>query len=91
MFATGMIPVMRNHGASFYAMCAMASGCLANIFLDYYFVIALRWGLAGAALATVFGQALTLIFSIAFFMKKENRVAFSDMRPDKSVISPIYR
>lgn len=91
VFATGMIPVMRNHGASFYAMCAMASGCLANIFLDYYFVIALRWGLAGAALATVFGQALTLIFSIAFFMKKANRVAFSDMRPDKSVISPILQ
>ena len=91
VFATGLIPVMRNHGASFYAMCSMALGCLANIFLDYYFVIALRLGLAGAALATVFGQALTLILSIAFFMKKENRVALADMRPDKSVIFPILQ
>lgn len=91
VFATGMVPIMRNHGASFYAMCAMALGCLANIFLDYYFVLVLYLGLAGAALATVFGQALTLILCIAFFMRKENRVAFSDMRPDKSVIPSILQ
>lgn len=91
VFATGMVPIMRNHGASFYAMCAMASGCLANIFLDYFFVIVLRWGLAGAALATVFGQALTLVFCIVFFMRKGNRVALADMRPDSSVISSILQ
>lgn len=91
VFASGMIPIMRNHGASFYAMCSMTLGCITNIVLDYCFVIALRWELAGAALATVFGQALTLILCIAFFAKKENRVSLSHIRPDKSVVLSILK
>ncbi|MCM1135058.1 MAG: MATE family efflux transporter [Clostridium sp.] len=91
VFATGMIPIMRNHGASFYAMCSMTLGCLANIFLDYYFVLALNLGLMGAALATVFGQALTLLLCAAFFLRKKNRIALSDMRPDGEIISSILQ
>ena len=37
VFASGMIPLMRNRGASFYAMCSMAAGCITNIVLDYLF------------------------------------------------------
>ena len=41
-FASGMVPLMRNHGASFYAMCAMALGCVSNILLDYLLVMVLN-------------------------------------------------
>ena len=61
VFASGMVPLMRNRGASFYSMCAMGLGCISNILLDYFFVIVLRLGLKGAALATVCGQVLTLV------------------------------
>lgn len=91
VFATGMVPIMRNHGASFYAMCSMTLGCLANIFLDYYFVIVLDLELMGAALATVFGQALTLVLCAAFFIRKKNRISFSDMRPDSHTISSVLQ
>ena len=91
VFASGLIPLMRNHSASFYAMCSMASGCITNILLDYYFVIVLDLKLMGAALATVLGQVLTLIFCIAFYMKKRNRISFACMRPSREMISAILR
>lgn len=91
VFASGLIPLMRNHGASFYAMCAMASGCISNILLDYYFVIELDLKLQGAALATVLGQALTLIFCIGFYIRKKNRISFSNMRPRRKIIGSILK
>lgn len=91
IFASGMVPLMRNRGASFYAMCAMALGCISNIFLDYFFVIVLDLKLMGAALATVLGQVLTLILCIAFYVRKKNRIAFSNMRPDKKTILSILK
>lgn len=91
VLASGMIPLMRNHGASFYAMCSMALGCITNIFLDYYFVIALNLGLKGAALATVFGQALTLILGIAFYIRKKNRLPVSSILPRKDTVLAILK
>lgn len=91
VFASGMVPLMRNHGASFYAMCAMALGCISNILLDYYFVMLLQLGLMGAALATVLGQVLTLLLCIGFYLKKKNRVSFSNMRPEKETVRAILR
>ena len=35
---TGLVPFIRNHGGSFYAMVAMIAGFLTNIFLDWLFV-----------------------------------------------------
>lgn len=91
VLASGTIPLMRNHGASFYAMCSMALGCITNILLDYCFVIALNLGLKGAALATVFGQALTLILGIAFYIRKKNRIPVSSIRPEKDTIRAILK
>ncbi len=91
VFASGMVPLMRNRGASFYAMCAMALGCISNILLDYFFVIALNLELMGAALATVLGQVLTLIFCIVFYMRKKNRIALSSIRPDKKTVFSILK
>ncbi len=91
VFATGAIPLIRNHGASLYAMCSMALGCLINILLDYEFVLALNLGLKGAALATVLGQVITLIFCIAFFVQKKNRVSIRSMRPDQKTVFSILR
>lgn len=91
VLASGTIPLMRNHGASFYAMCSMALGCVTNIALDYCFVIAFHLGLKGAALATVFGQVITLILCIAFYIRKKNRLPFSCLRPEKNTVRSILK
>lgn len=45
------------------------SACL-NIFLDLFCVAVLRWGVAGAAVATITSQALSGLFCLLFIKKK---------------------
>lgn len=61
IFATGVVPVIRNNGGARFAMGTMIAGFLCNIVLDYLFVWVYEWSVAGAALATVIGQALTAL------------------------------
>lgn len=89
--SSGMVPLMRNHGASFYAMCAMASGCVLNIILDYVLVMVFPLALKGAAIATVLGQLVTLLFGLSFYLKKDNRFPLSCLLPDKEIVQSILR
>lgn len=57
LLATGFVPFIRNMGGAAVAMIAMTLGFATNIALDYVFVWALNWGMAGAAWATIIGQA----------------------------------
>ena len=56
-------------GASF-AMAAMILGFVTNILQGYTLVWVVNWGMAGAALATIIGQAVTMVASILFFLVK---------------------
>ena len=58
VFGTGVVPLIRNQGKSVQAMYCMIGGFVTNIFLDYLFVWVLRLGMAGAAWASVAGQAV---------------------------------
>lgn len=60
VFGTGVVPLIRNQGKSVQAMYCMIGGFVTNIFLDYLFVWGLRLGMAGAAWASVAGQAVTM-------------------------------
>ena len=43
IIGTGLVPLIRNNGGSFYAMFAMVAGFVTNIFLDYLFVWVFEW------------------------------------------------
>ena len=60
VFGTGVVPLIRNQGKSIQAMYCMIGGFVTNIFLDYLFVWVSRLGMAGAAWASVAGQAVTM-------------------------------
>lgn len=68
---TGLIPFIRNHGGSFYAMISMIAGFVTNIILDYLFVWILEQGTAGAAWATVIGQGVTMLIALAYMLYKK--------------------
>ena len=76
LLATGFVPFIRNMGGASFAMVAMILGFVTNVVLDYAFVWALPWGMAGAAWATVMGQAVTMIAAIIFFAVKKCRMIF---------------
>lgn len=58
--------IIRAQGSPHYAMLSNISGCLLNVVLDAWFVLGLGWGVAGAAWATVIGQALNFILALAY-------------------------
>ncbi len=89
--ACAMLPLIRNHGASIFAMTAMAMGCLVNIFLDWLFVMKLHLAIQGAALATVCGQVLTLILCLGFFLRKPYRGFLHNLKPDAGIIASIIK
>lgn len=71
VIGTGLVPFIRNHGSSFYAMVSMIAGFVTNIILDYLFVWVLGQGVAGAAWATVIGQGVTMLIALAYLLVKK--------------------
>lgn len=70
IFGTGLVPFIRNLGGSTYAMISMVAGFITNILLDYLFVWVWEQGMAGAAIATVIGQGVTMLFALAYLFRK---------------------
>lgn len=71
VIGTGLVPFIRNHGGSFYAMVSMIAGFVTNIILDYLFVWILEQGVSGAAWATVIGQGVTMLIALAYLLLKK--------------------
>ena len=48
----------------------LAIACVLNIFLDYLFILHFKWGVAGAAYATVFSQLISGLFCLLYVLRK---------------------
>ena len=64
MFGQAMNPVIRADGSPKYAMASTLAGAVVNIILDPVFIFVFRWGMMGAAVATVIGQVVTSVLAI---------------------------
>lgn len=64
MFGQAMNPVIRSDGSPKFAMISTLAGALINIILDPIFIFVFRWGMMGAAVATVAGQIVTAVLAI---------------------------
>lgn len=71
VIGTGLVPFIRNHGGSFYAMISMIAGFVTNMILDYVFVWVWDQGVAGAAWATVIGQGVTMLIALVYLLRKK--------------------
>ncbi|MCD8010023.1 MAG: MATE family efflux transporter [Lachnospiraceae bacterium] len=71
MFGQAMNPIIRSDGSPRFAMAATLSGAVLNIIFDPILIFVFKWGMMGAAVATVAGQILTAALSIwyLFHMK----------------------
>ena len=63
-----MNSVIRADGSPAWAMTSMLAGAITNIILDPVFIFVLKWGMKGAALATVIGQGATFILTLIYFL-----------------------
>ncbi len=48
----------------------LAIACVLNIFLDYLFILNFKWGVAGAAYATLFSQLLAGLLCLLYVLRK---------------------
>lgn len=74
IFSCFLQAFVRNDGAPRLAMIGVVSGGITNVVLDYVFIYVNRWGMAGAALATVIGTVLTIVILCSHLFKKDNHL-----------------
>lgn len=79
VFGQAMNPVIRADGNPRFAMAATLAGALVNIVLDPVFIFSCRWGMMGAAVATVLGQVLTAALSVWYILHMKT------IRPDRGI------
>lgn len=71
--STGYSTIVRADGNICYSTAMWIIPVTTNIVLCWLFIMVLKMGVAGAALATVIGQAISAGMSIYFFFFKKNR------------------
>ena len=68
MFGQCLNPVIRSDGSPRFAMVSTLAGAILNIILDPIFIFIFRWGMMGAAVATVMGQVLTALLAVWYII-----------------------
>ena len=68
MFGQAMNPIIRSDGSPKFAMVSTLAGAVINIILDPLFIFVFRWGMMGAAVATVIGQVVTAILAVWYIV-----------------------
>ncbi len=66
MFGQAMNPIIRADGSPRFAMVSTLLGAVINIILDPIFIFWFRWGMMGAAVATVLGQIATAVLALGY-------------------------
>lgn len=83
-------------GRTIYTMISQGIGAIINIIFDPIFIFGLfgvpKMGVAGAAIATVFGQIVAAIIGIVINIKKNSEIHISlkKFRPSGTIIKNIY-
>jgi len=84
MFYNLFASILRSLGNGRAPLIAMIIASLINIGLDLLFVLVFKWGIAGAALATIIAQAFSMLFCLAVLLRA------SDFRPEKKFWRPDF-
>jgi putative MATE family efflux protein len=90
--STGFSAIIRADGNARYSTAIWIIPVTANIVLCWLFIIVLQLGAAGAALATVVGQAISAAMSIYFFFFRKGRsyrIKAAYFRPDWPIIAEV--
>lgn len=88
--------LLQSTGRTFQTMISQATGAIINIIMDPILIFGLfgfpKLGVAGAGLATIFGQIVGMFLSMFMNIKmnKEINISFKGFRPSSTTIKKIY-
>ena len=91
MMSNYFAPIVRNMKNPKLVMCAVLTGSVLNVILDYVFVFPMDMGMFGAAAATVIGSLTTLLDLSTHFIKKQNRVKINKETISLNLLAPIFK
>lgn len=84
--------LMQSTGRTIYTMFTQGTGAIINMILDPIFILGLKMGAKGAAIATVIGQIIAFGMAIVLNHRKNEdiRLNLKAFRPDFRMIGRIY-
>ena len=88
--------LLQSTGRTFYSMITQGTGAIINIIMDPILIFGLcgfpKLGVAGAAVATVFGQIVAMLLAFYFNMHFNKEIHFSvkTMKLDPKTVGTIY-
>lgn len=84
--------VVRADGSPSWSMLSMLAGAIVNIILDPIFIFGCKWGMSGAAWATVIGQIVSFGISILYLFKtKTFKLTLKSFIPDFKTFSGAFK
>ncbi len=66
ILTNGISNLIRADGSPNYSMVCMLAGAIVNTILDPIFIFVMKWGVCGAALATILGQFLSFFLALRY-------------------------
>ncbi|MBB6214270.1 putative MATE family efflux protein [Anaerosolibacter carboniphilus] len=84
---------VRAEGASTASMMGMLAGVIINMVLDPIFIFLLHMDIMGAALASVIGNVISVVWFIYYLQKKSTvqSVSIKDFKPNKEICKNIFK
>ncbi|EGW38665.1 MATE family efflux transporter [Desulfosporosinus sp. OT] len=84
---------VRAEGASTASMIGLISGVVVNIILDPIFIFLLHLDIMGAALASVLGNVVSVVWFIYYLQRKSTvqSVSIKDFKPSKEIYKTILK
>lgn len=90
VFANAMNSIIRADGSPQFAMFSIFIGCIINVIFDPIAIFVLKWGMMGAAVATVAGQIVSAILTIYYFTHpKSFKLKKLSFKPNGNILSHI--
>lgn len=87
MFGQAMNPIIRADGSPKFAMISTLTGAIINMILDPIFIFIFKWGMMGAAVATVTGQIATALLAVWYLCHtKTVRLMKKDFRLNGDIV-----
>ena len=92
MLMNMMSAVIRADGSPGHSMLLMLVGAVINIVLDPLFIFVFKWGIKGAAYATIIGQIASFLIAVAYFFKSKTfKLTFKSFIPDFKLLGNSMR
>jgi putative MATE family efflux protein len=87
-----LLMIVRAEGNTRVAMISMTVQSLLNIVFDAIFIIGLRMGVTGAALAAVISQFVALAYLFSYYLAGDSylKIRWSNLMPDRKIVKGIF-